>query len=82
MKPYTTEYGTIRCGKLEIKHNGVPWTVKTNCHTTTNGYLWGWIEGPDENVYWSNERFFNEELADAVVNEHNQWLERQTEPTL
>jgi len=51
----------------------------TNRHTSTSGNRWGWIEGADGNVCWSNDEGsqFTEAEAGKVAREHNEWLEQQ-----
>lgn len=67
-----------------MEHNSQPWRVATNRHPNTDGTSWGWIEGSQPVVYWSNEDKSKLKRAEAgrLVAEHNTWLERQTPVTL
>lgn len=47
------------------------WTVRTNRHPSTNGTLWGWIEGPDGNVCWADNTGLNSTVAGGLVARHN-----------
>lgn len=71
---------TIKCGSIDVPHNTKRWEVMTNRHTSTRGFPWGWIDGPDHNVCWSNDpgKTFTSKDAARVVDEHNAWLKEQT----
>lgn len=60
-------------------HNRKSWTVRTNRHPSTGGNSWGWIEGPDAEIQWSNDGGSGCTEADAerVAAEHNDWLNAQ-----
>jgi hypothetical protein len=45
--------------------------VKTNRHTTTDGYLWGWIEGTTRNTVWGDDSKFNKDAAQKLAREYN-----------
>lgn len=62
-----------------MEHNSKPWRVATNRHTNTDGTSWGWIDGTEPTVYWSNEHRskLTREQARKMVAEHNAWLEAQ-----
>lgn len=62
-----------------MEHNSQPWRVATNRHTNTDGTAWGWIDGTQPQVYWSNKRGseLTREQAGKMVAEHNAWLEAQ-----
>lgn len=61
-----------------IWHNEKTWYVKTNGHPNTDGTRWGWIEGTEPEVRWTNSgETFNELDADQVVKEHAEWLAAQ-----
>ena len=63
-----------------MKHNSKPWRVATNRHTNTDGTSWGWIDGTEPTVYWSNGHGskLTREQAGKLVAEHNAWLDAQT----
>ena len=63
-----------------MKHNSQPWRVATNRHPNTDGTSWGWIDGSQPVVYWSNEDGSRLKRAEAgkMVAVHNAWLEGQT----
>lgn len=66
-----------------LTHNSNKWRAAKNRHTNTDGTDWGWIDGPEKNVYWSDEKSRDNtglKSADAyrLVAEHNAWLEKQT----
>lgn len=64
--------------QMKVPHNSVPWGVKTNRHTTTDGRSWGWIEGAPGNVCWTNGTAFDRDAASLVCRHHNEWLKEQT----
>ena len=57
------------------------WEVKTNRHPNCDGTSWGWIEGSDSNICWSNERHskLTREDARRLADEHNAALEQEPE---
>lgn len=46
-------------------------TVHINRHPNTDGTAWGWIEGCDKNICWSNNKTFNYDKATEFVSSHN-----------
>lgn len=64
-------------------HTESPWVSRTNRHTSTRGYSWGWIDGPirdgGRDYTWSNDpgESFTSSDAAEVVRIHNEWLEEQ-----
>lgn len=67
-------------------HTESPWQSRTNRHTTTRGYSWGWIDGPIRaggvDYTWDNDpgsRFTSTDAAE-VVHIHNEWLKEQEPP--
>ena len=62
---------------VRIERNDREWEVRWHRHPSTNGYLWGWIEGAPGNVYWSNATEFGEHEALYVVRKHNALLEQE-----
>ena len=59
------------CGKEIIPILGRKLEVKTNRHTTTDGYLWGWIEGTTSNTVWGDDNKFNHAAAVTLVRDYN-----------
>lgn len=59
------------CGKEIIPLLGKKLEVRTNRHTTTDGYLWGWIEGTTANTVWGNDHKFNHAAAVTLVRDYN-----------
>ena len=59
------------CGKEIIPIPGRKLEVKTNRHTTTDGYLWGWIEGTTSNTVWGDDHKFNPAAAVTLVRDYN-----------
>ena len=59
------------CGKEIIPIPGRKLEVKTNRHTTTDGYLWGWIEGTTSNTVWGDDHKFNHAAAVTLVRDYN-----------
>ena len=59
------------CGKEIIPLLGKKLEVRTNRHTTTDGYLWGWIEGTTANTVWSDDHKFNHAAAVTLVRDYN-----------
>ena len=59
------------CGKEIIPRLGKNLEVRTNRHTTTDGYLWGWIEGTTSNTVWGDDHKFNHAAAVALVRDYN-----------
>lgn len=45
--------------------------VKTNRHPTTDGFLWGWIEGTTRNTVWGDDSKFNKTAAEKLAREYN-----------
>lgn len=70
----TIELQTIQCGDTAAVHNDKVWSVRTNRHPETNGSAWGWIDGPKENICWSDNIGFNCAKASEVCRVHNQWV--------
>lgn len=62
-----------------MEHNSQPWRVAINRHTNTDGTAWGWIDGTEPEVFWSNASGskLTREHAGKMVAEHNAWLEAQ-----
>ena len=58
-------------GKEIIPLNGRKLSLHTNRHTTTDGYLWGWIEGTTRNTVWGDDSKFNYEKAEKLVDDYN-----------
>lgn len=46
-------------------------TMKTNRHPNIDGTSWGWIDGCDRNICWSNNKSFNSKAASELVNKWN-----------
>lgn len=59
------------CGKEIIPLLDKKLEVRTNRHTTTDGYLWGWIEGTTANTVWSDDHKFNHAAAVTLVRDYN-----------
>ena len=59
------------CGKEIIPLLGKKLEVRTNRHTTTDGYLWGWIEGTTANTVWGDDHKFNQAAAVTLVRDYN-----------
>lgn len=60
------------CGGQPIIPRCKTLTMHTNRHTTTDGNLWGWIEGCTLNICWSNDsERFNSSKAAELVRWHN-----------
>ena len=59
------------CGKEIIPILGKKLEVRTNRHTTTDGYLWGWIEGTTANTVWGDDHKFNHAAAVTLVRDYN-----------
>ena len=59
------------CGKEIIPLLGKKLEVRTNRHTTTDGYLWGWIEGTTANTVWGDDHKFNHAAAVTLVRDYN-----------
>ena len=59
------------CGGQEIVAIKATLSWHTNRHPCTSGASWGWIEGCDKNICWSNESSFDETAAAAYVSAHN-----------
>lgn len=59
------------CGKEIIPLPGRKLEVRTNRHTTSEGCLWGWIEGTTLNTVWGNDHKFNHAAAVALAREYN-----------
>jgi len=55
----------------EIVPSAQKLSIHTNRHTDTQGYSFGWIEGCEGNVIWSNGTKFNYDAARKFVNEYN-----------
>ncbi len=71
----TTESVTV-AGRT-VPHNEYQWGIKTNRHTTTGGYDWGWIDQAPGNVCWEDGERFDRAAASEMVGAHNRWLEEQ-----
>jgi hypothetical protein len=74
-EPCSPSLGKDCCGKDIIPLPGKKLEVKTNRHTTTSGYLWGWIEGTTANTVWSDDHKFNYAAAAALAREYNKTVE-------
>lgn len=72
------------CHGKTFVHTTGQWRVACNRHTSTSGNSWGWIEGPNANVTWSNDygSGFTSEDAGEAVRIHNNWLNAQTPPLI
>lgn len=60
------------CCRQEIVPCASKLSVHTNRHTSTDGTLWGWIEGCTSNICWANNTSFNETVARRFVKEYNE----------
>lgn len=60
-----------------VPHNEYVWGIKTNRHTTTGGYDWGWIDGAPGNICWEDGERFDRAAASEMARAHNRWLEDQ-----
>ena len=75
-KPLISPPCSHSLGKDCVGHEIIPLpgrelVVKTNRHTTTSGYLWGWIEGTTRNTVWRDDCRFNKEAAQKLAREYN-----------
>lgn len=68
------------CGKEIIPILGKKLEVRTNRHTTTDGYLWGWIEGTTANTVWGDDHKFNHAAAVTLVRDYNAKSASPTSP--
>jgi hypothetical protein len=59
------------CWDQEIVPISKKLSIHRNRHTNCDGTSWGWIEGCDKNICWSNNDDFNIEKARKFVNEYN-----------
>lgn len=62
--------GTDSCNQ-EIRPIAKFLSVHTNRHPNTNGTLWGWIDGCDKNICWSDDKKFNKAAAVKLVEKYN-----------
>jgi len=68
---------SVTVAGMTIPHNEYQWRSATNRHTNTDGSSWGWIDGAQGQVCWSDNEPFNSVAAGAAVRAHNKWLEDQ-----
>ncbi len=68
---------TVTVAGRTVPHNEYQWGIKTNRHTTTSGYNWGWIDQAPGNICWADDEHFNRSAASEMVSAHNRWLEDQ-----
>lgn len=65
-------------GKDCCNHEIVPirsaLSLHTNRHRNVGGSKWGWIEGCDRNICWSNNKPFDYKAAREYVEAYNQKL--------
>lgn len=59
------------CCNQEIRPTAKKLSVHTNMHPNTNGTLWGWIDGCDKNICWSNDHKFDKNAACELVERFN-----------
>jgi len=45
--------------------------IHTNKHPNCDGTSWGWIDGCDKNIVWSNNKEFNYKKASEFVKGYN-----------
>lgn len=60
------------CCNKEIKPISKKLKIHTNRHPNTDGTAWGWIDGCDKNIVWSNNKEFNYDKASKFVKEYNE----------
>ncbi len=76
----TIKIPTIELFGHVIPHNTRKWELCTNRHTSTRGNSWGWIEGDELHVTWSDDNEAGKltgQQAGDIVRAHNDWLEDQ-----
>lgn len=62
--------GVDCCGQEIVPVRG-KLQMYTNRHTNCDGTLWGWIEGCDKNICWSDNKIFGAEQARVLVKNWN-----------
>ena len=60
------------CSNQEITPVKKELSIHTNRHPNTDGTSWGWIEGCDKNIVWSDDsKTFNYKIASKFVKDYN-----------
>lgn len=70
---------TVTVRRTTLVHTPERWKSLRNRHPTTGGRSWGWLEGPQGHICWSNDpgSDLTEQEAGELVRLHDEWLSAQ-----